>query len=288
MARPSLESGMIVYLNGEWLDEGDATVPITDRGFLFADGVFETALLHHGGYFHLEHHLDRLAASAAFMGIVLPPQRDIAAVVHEIAARNSLEDGSLRITVSAGGRDGSIGTMLVTIAPRDVAWIEKAARGWHLITATTRRPSTAAIPAQLKALGRTYALLARREAKAAHADDALLLTDEGTVCEGPSWNVFWRTGNEFFTPALDIGVLAGITRGILMRHAAELGYSVREGKFPRADLDHADEVMASMTSVGIARIRSLDGRALPADTPAADALFARYWAEVTRVCTGRE
>jgi branched-subunit amino acid aminotransferase/4-amino-4-deoxychorismate lyase len=73
---------------------------------------------------------------------------------------------------------------------------------------------------------------------------------------------------------------------MLMKTAGELGYDVHEGAFPRSNLDSADEIFASMTSVGIARIRSLDGRALPAETPAADALYERYWSDVTRYCEG--
>ena len=276
---------MIVYLNGDWVEEHDASIPIHDRGFLFADGVFETGLLYRGAYFRLREHLERLRGSAAFMGIVAPSVDELESIAAEIALRNDLTEGSLRITITPPASSAATGTTLATIAPRDPNWIERAARGWTLITARTRRPSTAAIPAQLKALGRTYALIARQEAKAAAVDDALLLTDPGLICEGPSWNVFWRAGNEFFTPSLDLGVLAGVTRGMLMTAAADLGYNVKEGAYERTHLDNADEIFASMTSVGIARIRALDGRTLPAETPAADALFQRYWSDVERECT---
>src|SRR5690606_32764075 len=135
---------------------------------------------------------------------------------------------------------------------------------------------------QLKALGRPYALLARFEARAAGADDALLLTDQGFVCEGPAWNVFWRVGNTLFTPALDLGVLAGVTRTMLLQIAPTLGVDVDSGHVQRADLDSADEVLATMTSVGIVGIRARDGRVLPAATPAADRLRSAYWDAVLR------
>lgn len=273
---------MIAYLDGDWIGEDEAAISVRDRGFLFSDGVFETALLHRGHYFHLADHLERLQSSAALMGIPAPDTAMLTSIAVEIARRNDLTAGSLRITLTAGSTAAS--TLLVTIAPRDTAWVERAAAGWHIITSATRRPSTAAVPAQLKALGRTYALLARREARLASADDALLLTDDGFVCEGPSWNIFWRAGNEIFTPELAIGVLAGITRTVLLQQAAILGYAVHEGAYPRSALDDADEIFASMTSVGLARIRSLDGREMPSDTPAADALFERYWRYVDESC----
>ena len=274
---------MIAYLNGAWIEEDLAVVPVRDRGFLHADGVFETALLYRGNYFHLDAHLERLAASAALLGVTLPPLPDLARVAREIATRNGLDEGSLRITVTAGSGDRA-GTQLVTLSPRDRAWIDKAERGWSIITAATTRPSVDAVPAQLKALGRTYALLARREAQSAGVDDVLLLTDSGMICEGPAWNIFWRTGDAVFTPALELGVLAGITRSVLMDEARRFGYEVHEGAFPRVVLDDADEIFATMTSVGLARFRSLDGRMMPLETPAADRLYERYWAEVAAVC----
>jgi branched-chain amino acid aminotransferase len=273
---------VIVYLDGDWIDEDDAGISVRDRGFLFSDGVFETALLHRGRFFHLADHLQRLHSSAALMGINAPDAATLGGLATEIAARNELVDGSLRITLTAGS--AAAPTLLITIAPRDTAWVERAAAGWNIITASTRRPSTAAVPAQLKALGRTYALLARREARVASADDALLLTDDGFICEGPSWNIFWRHGNEIFTPELGLGVLAGVTRTVLMQHASALGYVVNEGAYARPVLDTADEIFATMTSVGIARIRSLDGRVLQSATPAADALYEGYWRYVDESC----
>ncbi len=274
---------MIVFLNGQWLDEHEATIPIDDRGFLYADGVFETALLYRGRYFHLRAHIDRLAGSAAALGIPMPDLELLHHAARGIADRNALEEGSLRITIAAP-RGSRPGTTLITIAPRAAEWVAKAAAGWHIVTASTTRPSITAVPAQLKALGRTYALLARQEALRASVDDVLLLTDDGMVCEGPTWNVFWRTGKILYTPALELGVLAGITRSVLVDTARAHDYDVREGAFPRAHLDAADEIFATMTSVGLARVRSIDGRQLDTATPAADLLFEKYWEYVTDVC----
>jgi branched-chain amino acid aminotransferase len=269
---------VIVYLNDGLLPETEAAISIRDAGFLSADGVFETALLHDGGFLRLRAHLDRFADSAALLRLPAPPTDVLDAVIRDVVRANGLRNASIRVTLTRGTSDP---TLLVTARPPDPRWEERARRGWHLMTARTRRPSTAAIPARLKALGRTYALLARHEAADAGADDALLLTDDGVVCEGPSWNVFWRRGDRLFTPAAEAGVLTGVTRSILLEHAPAAGYGVTEGLWPRPDLDDADEIMATMTSVGIVRIRSLDGRALPEQTPAADALVQRYWRAVS-------
>jgi branched-chain amino acid aminotransferase len=265
---------VIVFLNGVLIPEGEAAVSIRDAGFLSADGVFETALLHDGGFLRLAAHLERFAASAALLRLPAPPAVELDRVIREVVRANGLRSAGIRITLTRGA---AAPTLLVTARAAAPEWLERARRGWHLVTAATRRPSTAAAPAQLKALGRTYALLARHEAVDAGVDDALLLTDDGTVCEGPSWNVFWRRGDTLYTPALEAGVLAGVTRSILLQLAPAAGYRVSEGMWPRADLDHADEIFATMTSVGIVACRSLDGRQLPPATPAADSLHERYW-----------
>ena len=274
---------MIVYLNGAWIDAQHASIPIDDRGFLLADGVFETARLVHGKFFRLDQHLDRLAESAGQLKLQLPARADLAGIVHEIAQRNRLDEASIRITITRGRggrgmdtRGAGPPTVLLTIAPVADDWQQKARQGWQLITAQTRRPSPRSVPAQLKALGRVYSILAHLEAEAAGVDDALLLTSEDAIAEGPTWNFFWRKGNLLRTAALEGGILEGVTRGIVLNLAEQQGYQTEEGLWPRAELDDADEAFASMTSVGLVSIRSLDGRALPADD-CSSTLQQQYW-----------
>jgi branched-chain amino acid aminotransferase len=274
---------MIVYLNGEWLEGDDAKIAIDDRGFLLADGVFETARLVDGRYFRLDHHLDRLAESARQLRLPMPDYAMVEEIAGTIALKNDLREGSLRITITRGRggrgldtRGAGPPTVLVTIAPVASDWRDRAARGWSLVVAKTRRPSPLSVPSQIKALGRVYAILAHLEAEEAGADDALLLTADGDVAEGPTWNFFWRKGQVIRTAALEGGVLEGVTRRIIMHLAREAGYQIEEGLWPPADVLEADEAFASMTSVGVVPIRSLDGRAFPADDCSA-LLQRKYW-----------
>ncbi|HEX6308179.1 MAG TPA: aminotransferase class IV [Longimicrobiales bacterium] len=264
---------MIVWLAGGLVPAEDATISIHDRGFLLGDAVFETALLHRGGFFRLGGHLERFAASAATMRIPAPDPLEVDRIIREVVRANGLHDAHIRIILTRGVRTP---LLLVTAQSRDPSRLERKSADWRIITARTRRPSIAAVPAQLKAVGRTYALLARLEAADAGVDDVLLLTEQGLVCEGPTWNVFWRRGDLLCTPATDAGVLAGVTRAALMELAPVHGFRVREGLFDRSDLDHADEIFATMTSAGIVSFRELDGRVLPTETGAADALFDSY------------
>lgn len=268
---------MIAFVDGRYIEESAAAVPISNRGFLFADAVFETARLHAGGYFRLARHLDRLEHSAATLRIPLSPRSAIADIAFQLAARNALQDGSLRITVTRGADADAF--VVATLTPMADDWIARAARGWRLVTARTRTPPAATIPAALKATGRTYALLARQDAADAGVDDVLLLTPDGWVAEGPAWNVFWRRGDTLFTPALDVGVLEGVTRSEILDLAAHAGLHIRETSSQRSELDDAEEMFATMTSLGVVPIRALDGRELP-ETRTAERLQAEYWARV--------
>lgn len=264
-----------VYLNGEWIDEEDAVIPADDRGFLYGDAVFETGRLVRRGFFRLDRHLDRLSASAVALDLPLPPLADLIAIACGLAERNAFVDATLRITLTRGGRAGP--TLLATLTPLPGDWRETAARGWRIRTADVCHPPLACLP-PIKTPGRLHGLLARSRARLAGADDGLLLTHEGDVCEGPSWNVFWRKGKTLFTPSAATGLLEGVTRWALMQLAPGLGYNVLEGTFPRAHLDDADEAFATMTSTGVVPFVSLDERPFdPGARLAASSLQEAYW-----------
>ncbi|MGH7460884.1 MAG: aminotransferase class IV [Longimicrobiales bacterium] len=276
----------IVYLNGDWLEAEEARIPISDRGFLLGDGVFETARLHQGRYFRLTEHLNRLAASAEFLRLNVPAPGELVRVAEELARANQASEASLRITVTRGSGGRGLGrrgagppTVLAVLNTLPEDWIDRAARGWTLRTSSFRRPPATSVPAQLKGLGRAYALLAHFEAEDAGFDDALLLSSDGYVAEGPTWNLFWCAGSTLFTPSLESGILAGVTRALIVDLARRAGLSVEEGLFNRERLDGADEVFATMTSNGIVPVRRLDARSLPSG-PIAAQLQMAYWEQV--------
>jgi branched-chain amino acid aminotransferase len=273
---------MIVFLDGAWVDESVAHIAIDDLGFLHADCVFETARLHRGAYFRLDRHLLRLAHSAALLELPAPPW-PLDRVALELASRAGITEGTLRITITRG-RPGRGPTVLATLQEIAPEWQRRADRGWHVVTARTRRPPVSSVPAQLKSSGRVYSILARLEKRSAGTDDVLLLSAGGDVCEGPTWNVFWRRGSTLRTPSPETGVLEGITRSAIIEIAPAHGLTIEEGEWPRSELDDAEEIFATMSSVGVVPLRSLDGRALPSDA-AARLLQARYWDLVVREAT---
>ena len=275
---------MVVYLNGTWLPAAEAAIPIDDRGFLYADGVFETARLFRGGYFRFAAHYRRLLAGAEALRIPPPDPGLLLDVAEELVRRNRLQDGTFRVTLTRGREDHpGTPTILATLRPMPADWREKAHRGWSLLTATVRHPPSSVIPPHVKSLGRLHGILARLEARDAGVDDALLLGSDGVVTEGPTWNVFWRSGDRLFTPSLEAGVLDGVTRAAVIEVARELGIDVEETLAPREHLQEADEIFATMSSAGCVPVRELDGRVIPQENwTASRAIGESYWQRVER------
>ncbi|MFW5951137.1 MAG: aminotransferase class IV [Gemmatimonadota bacterium] len=274
---------MIAWVDGEWVEESEGRVPIGDRGFLYGDGVYDTCRLYDGRWLRFEEHARRLHESAAVLGIRPPPVPELAGIADALRDRNArIGHGVLRITVTRGSENGrGHGHRLVmTLKELPADWRERARRGWSCITAETRHPPPSVMPPRLKGQGRVFSLLARREAEAAGCDQALLLSVGGQITEGATWNVFWRTGEVVRTPHESTGLLAGVTRAVVMECVPGAGFRLETGVWERAELDDADEVFGTMTSLGIVPIHRLDGRSLPEPRVAVDALTPLYWERV--------
>lgn len=284
---------MIAYVDGSWTDADEAVIPIHDRGFLFGDGVYDTCRVLGGRYFRFVEHARRLHASAAVLRIPVPDVSALRALAGELLERNdaaSLDHAVLRITAtrgSGGGVPRAAGPtrLLLTLQPLPTDWREQAMRGWSCVTAEVRHPPADVMPPALKGQGRIFSLLATLDAERAGCDEALLLSTAGHITEGATWNVFWRKGQRIRTPSEETGILAGVTRALVIELARELGYTVEEGVWERSELDDAGEAFATMTSRGLVPLRSLDGRPFAGDGATAR-LAAAYWDRVREECHG--
>ena len=284
---------MIAWVDGRWVEAEDGRIPIADRGFLYGDGVYDTCRLFEGRWFRFDEHARRLHASAAVLRIEPPPVEELRRLADGLAGRNpDVAHGTLRMTVTRGSgpRAASAGAgshrLVLTLQPLPGDWRERARRGWHCMTAATRHPPASVMPPALKGQGRVCSLLAALEAEAAGCDQALLLSTEGIVTEGATWNVFWRAGEVVRTPAESTGLLAGVTRALVLELAEAAGYTVETGAWDRSELDTADEAFATMTSLGLVPLLSLDGRDFPGPRLAVDRLAPLYWDRVRKECHG--
>lgn len=241
---------------------------LNDRGLLLGDGLFETLLAVDGQVRHLEAHLDRMAAGCGALG--LPAlDRDLArglilAAPGEAGLTSGRAAVRLTLTAGSGGRgldrpEAPAPVLLASCAPAPAAGA--AAR---VALATVRR-NEGSPASRLKTLAYLDNVLARAEARAAGADEALMLNNRGHLACASAGNLFWLDGNVLATPALDCGVLAGLARGRLMAAAGALGLEAREVHAGVEALATAGGVFLSNSLTGVRPVISLDGRALDVD-----------------------
>jgi branched-chain amino acid aminotransferase len=270
---------MKVWLDGRVIDGSEARVPVTDHGLLYGDGVFEGIRLWSGRAFRLEAHLARLSRSARALDLALPD--GLADVVLETFTAFGEEDAYARLIVTRG--EGALGVDPATCKePRVICIVSQVAlyaralreRGLALVTASVRRPGPDVLDPRVKSLNYLPSVLAKHEARAAGADEALVLNVHGQVAEASVANVFTVREGALLTPPATDGALEGITRDTLLRLAREAGLPARESTLGRQDLFGCEEAFLSGTGIGgVIGVRSLDGRPIGAGRPGPLALF---------------
>jgi aminodeoxychorismate lyase len=259
---------MFVFINGKFVPEEKAVVSVFDRSFLYGDGLFETIRILNGSPFRWEQHLQRLRHGAQFLKIKIPfPSDELLASVLKLIAKNKMPDCLLRLTLSRGvGSSGYLPknankpTLVMFLRPAPEAAPNRLPR-WRLIASSFRLPVNDPL-ACFKTCSKLPQVLARAEADAAHADEALLLNTNGFVIEGASSNLFWVRHGIIHTPPLAAGILPGVTRALVLEIASQLKIPAREKNIRLKELARMDGFFLSLTSLGIVEAISLDGKKL--------------------------
>lgn len=266
----------LAYLNGAIVRDEEARVSIFDRGFLYGDGVFETMRTYDGQVFKLPEHLERLERSAAEIRLKLPLDRDeLAAAVDDTLAANRLDQEALiRLTVSRGvGGEGLFPvadvrpTVVIAVRPLEPYPAETYEKGWKLIIAHTRRNDPSALKPAVKSQNFLNNVMARAEAVAAGADEALMLNHGGLVAEGTVSNVFVVLDGELVTPPERDGLLPGITRQVTLGLARAHRIPVDERSLVPDDVYASAEAFVTLTSAGVVPVTSVGGRPIGGGRP---------------------
>lgn len=259
---------MLVFLNSKFVSEEKAVVSVFDRAFLYGDGLFETMRIANGVPFRWEQHMRRLQQGAAFLRIKLPfSPAKLHAFTIRLAAKNKMRDTLLRLTLSRGvgtpgysPKDAKNPVLVMSLRP-----LPKKGQGtvaqWKLFASSFRLPASDPL-AHFKTCNKLPYVLARAEADAVRANEALLSNTDGFVVEGASSNLFWIKHGIIHTPPLAAGILPGVTRAIVFEIAAQLKIPLREKNIRLKDLARTDGIFLSLTSLGIAEAKSLNGKAL--------------------------
>jgi len=259
---------MLVFLNGQFVPEEQAVISIFDRGFLYGDGLFETMRVCNGRVFRWAQHFRRLRQGADFLNIPLSLDGDaLGNLARELIQKNKMPEALLRLTISRGigprgysPRNAGPPSVVLSLHP---APDPAASPRWKLLLASVRLPAGEAI-AQFKTCNKLPQILARAEADAAGADEALLSNTDGHVVEGAASNFFWLPdANTLCTPPCAAGILPGVTRTAVLEIAASLPLKIREVNVRREELQRAAGAFLSLSSFGIVEAESLDGIAWP-------------------------
>lgn len=263
-----------VWLDGALVPIEQARIAPDDRGFLLGDGLFETLRAEGGALAFLDRHLARLRAGAAELEIpVALGARSIEAAARAVLAANGLGSAgrvaAVRITLSRGrGARGLLPsplpapTLLVTASPFDA----RPSRPARVIVARERRLSTSTL-SRFKTQSALWSVMARREAAAAGADEAIVQNERGGVCGASAGNVFAVIGGRLVTPSEGEGALPGIVRSVVLEIGAALGIPIEARPLSVEELGcGADLAFLTNSLIGLRRIESIDG--VPVAPPA--------------------
>ena len=253
----------IVYVNNMFVPESEARISVMDHAFLYGDGVFDTAVAWKKRVFELDAHVDRFFRSMAAIAMESPVTRgQLKDLILEALQRSELDNAYIKWIGTRGSNGtplmdptGCVANLVILTRP----YIDRdAPNGLRVKTVAVRRPSGHVLDPQIKSLNYLNLVLAKIEAKAAGADQALMLDVSGRVCEAPGFNVFVVNSSVLRTPSRDI--LRGITREVVMGFAPQLGYSAQQCDLELYDAYTADEIFLTSTAGGLIPVVELDGR----------------------------
>jgi D-alanine transaminase len=259
----------IAYVNGRYVRHADAMVHVEDRGYQFADGVYEVCEVRHGMIVDMTRHLDRLGRSLSELRIDWPMHRAaLVRVIREVLRRNRVNNGLfyLQVTRGVAKRDhvfpapGTKPSIVVTAKNTNPAVIAaKNANGIKTITVPDNRWDRV----DIKTVGLLSNALVRQQAKEAGAQEAIYLDANGIVKEGAATNV-WMVDSDgtLLTRPAEHGILRGITRTTLMDVAKTLDLNIREEEFSVEKMLSAREVFITAATSICFPVIEIDGKTI--------------------------
>ncbi len=272
----------IVYVNGSYLPEKEASISIFDRGFLMADGVYEVTSVLDGKLIDFAGHAARLERSLTELDMRSPVATDELLAIHrELVARNGIEEGLVYLQITRGAP-----------GDRDFVFPDPEETAPTIVLFTQNKPGLADSPAaqrgmkvisiddlrwgrrDIKTVQLLYPSMGKMMAKKAGADDAWMVMD-GYVTEGTSNNAYFITGNRIVTRPLSNDILHGITRAAVLRFAAEAQMEIEERNFTIDEAKQADEAFVTSASAFVMPVVQIDDAPLGDGAPGARTLRLR-------------
>lgn len=249
----------IVYLNGDWVTGNNAKVSVFDRGFLFADGVYEVIPVYQRRPFLPELHIQRLQRSADAIGIAPITTEFWHQLVLDLINRNNLDDGLVYIQLTFGADSQRSHLPTQPLTPTIYASLSPLSVHWN-----TPKPVKIAVledirwhRCDIKSISLLGNIMLKREAAKRGAIEPLLHRD-GRITEGASCNYFMVKQGRLYTPPADHLILAGITRTWVIQLAQQLAIEVHEEALNVNELQHVDEVFLTSSSREVQPVGQID------------------------------
>jgi len=261
--------GLSIYLNGKFVTKReDALISAYDHGFLYGDGIFEGIRVYNGRIFKLHDHIIRLYHSAKALMINIPmTMEEMEKTVAETCRRSGMKDIYIRLVVSRGPGDFGLDprkcpkpTIIIMADVIQLYPKEKYKQGLKVSTTSTRRNRPDCINCQVKSLNYLNNILAKIETIQLGVDEAVMLNDEGYVCEGAADNIFIVKRGRLYTPPPYLGLLEGITRNTVIDLAKGMGYTVMEEPFTVNDIYSSEECFLTGSGAELIPVIEIDGR----------------------------
>lgn len=272
---------MVVFLNGKFVTAAKAVVSVTDRSFMFGDGLFETLRVHHGKPFRMAQHLERMVRGADFLKIKLPyTPKELQAFAVELAAKNEMSDAILRVQLSRGPgargyspKGADTPTLVMTLHPAPPLDPENPPR-WSLVTSSFRIPASDSL-ASFKTTSKLAQVMARAEAEAKDADEALIINTNGEVAEAAGANLFWVYRDKICTTPTGRGVLPGLTRAVVLEICQILNLPTNKCVIKPHSLRNAEGIFLTQSALGVIVVVTLDGEPM-AQSPLVEQIHRAY------------
>jgi branched-chain amino acid aminotransferase len=264
-----------VYINGKLFDKADAKVSVYDHGLLYGDGVFEGIRIYDGKIFRLREHVERLFESARAIKLEIPLSREqMMEAISSTVKANNKHNGYIRPIVTRGAgtlgldpRKTSDPQVIVIVDDISMYPPELYENGLEIATVATIRNHPNAVNPRIKSLNYLNNVLAKIESIQAGCLEALMLNHKGEIAECSGDNIFLIKRGVLRTPAIDAGILEGITRNAVMELARAANIPVQELALTRHDVYAADECFLTGTAAEIIAVVKCDGRPIASGRP---------------------
>jgi branched-chain amino acid aminotransferase len=261
---------MKIWFNGQLVEQEDAKLSIYDHGVLYGDGVFEGIRAYGGRIFQCEAHLDRLISSGRELRLDIPYSKaELTDAMYACMEANGQSDIYIRLVVTRG--DGGLGldpfkcpkaNVFIVSDKIELCSPDLYTEGMSVIISKTIRTSASMLPPKVKSLNYLNNIIAKIEGIDAGVQEVLMCNSQGNLTEGSAENIFIVQDGGIVTPPEDAGILLGITRGVIMHLARNMGIPVSERNITTQQLLDSDECFLTGTAAEVIPIVSVDDKTI--------------------------